>query len=59
MLCSNLNLWDFGTFYWADGSEYTGEFSDNNIHGKGIIDPFLDPQVETGGDSHFFEFPGP
>ena len=24
-----------------------------------IIDPFLDPQVETGGDSRFFEFPGP
>ncbi len=25
-----------GSFVWADGSTYTGEFFRNNIHGKGV-----------------------
>ena len=24
-----------GNFKWADGSTYTGQFLDNNIHGEG------------------------
>jgi hypothetical protein len=25
----------YGTFKWADGSEYTGDFRENNIEGRG------------------------
>ena len=35
---SYLNLWDFGVFHWSDGSKYTGDFHNNNIHGKGVYE---------------------
>ena len=33
-----MNLWDFGVFHWSDGSKYTGDFHNNNIHGKGVYE---------------------
>ena len=29
-------IWSIKAFFLADGSCYEGQFSDNNIHGRGI-----------------------
>lgn len=36
-----------GYFLWSDNSSYTGEFKDNNIHGKGLY-KWADGRVFNG-----------
>ena len=31
-------IWSIEEFHWSDGSKYTSEFHNNNIHGKGVFE---------------------